>query len=62
MLYARTPTTKEAHDRRNALLLLVYRRDRPHLYAKLLAELEPAARAALEATVDRLEAEEGGRS
>jgi hypothetical protein len=62
MLFQRTPTDKARHDRNNDLQLLIYKQDRPHLYAKMLRELPADARAAIEATVARLEAEEGGRS
>lgn len=61
MFFQRTPTDKARHDRNNALQLVIYKQQRPHLYARLLAELEPAARAALEARVARLEAEEDQR-
>jgi hypothetical protein len=62
MLFARTPTDKARHDRNNDLQLLIYKQDRPELYARMLAQLDPAERATIEATVARLEAEEGGRS
>jgi hypothetical protein len=59
MLFQRTPTTDRQHARNNALQLVIYKMDRPALYAKMLAELPADERARVEATVAQLEAEEG---
>jgi hypothetical protein len=62
MLFNRTPTDEARHRRNNELQHLVTKQQAPDIYARWLAKLDPDARATIEATVARLEREEGGRS
>lgn len=61
MLFQRTPTDEAHHRRNNELQYLVTKQQAPELYARWLAQLDPAERARVEATVARLEAEERSR-
>ena len=64
MRYDTTPTTAERHRRNNDRQLLVFKRQRPDLYERLLDGLTPESRSHLEArvaTMEREEAEEGGQ-
>ena len=55
---ATTPTTPDRHQRNNDRQLLVFKRTRPALFARLIAELSPESLAHLEARIARMEAEE----
>lgn len=54
-------TTPDRHQARNDAQILAFRDARPELYARLLAQLDPAERAALLARVAAAEAEKGTR-
>jgi hypothetical protein len=61
MLYQRTATTDRQHAHNNAMQYLVFKRDRPQLYARMLDQLDPKDRELIEAIVAGLEAEQGGQ-
>lgn len=58
MLYPHETTTPAERQRRNDRQVLVYKRTRPDLFAKLVADLSPEALSHLEARIARMEAEE----
>lgn len=54
----KTPTTPQEHRRNNELQYLQYKRDRPHMYARMLDGLAPEERQRVEEIVRRLEEEQ----
>ena len=51
-------TSTDRHRRNNDRQLLVFKRQRPDLYARLVSELSPEAQHQLEARLVKMEAEE----
>jgi hypothetical protein len=58
MRYDSTPTTPDRHQRNNDLQLALFKKTRPALYERLLAQTPADERAALEARIKAIEMEE----